>query len=61
MAKNLHSFQHPAALYFSMGFAGYVTVCVQLYCVSFHCLLKQNRQTTNKKQADKHTRKKQQN
>jgi hypothetical protein len=21
-----------------MGFAGYVTVCVQLYCVSFHCL-----------------------
>jgi hypothetical protein len=22
---------------FSMGFAGYVTVCVQLYCISFHC------------------------
>jgi hypothetical protein len=21
-----------------MGFAGYVTVCVQLYCVSCHCL-----------------------
>jgi hypothetical protein len=21
-----------------MGFAGYVTVCVQLYCVGFHCL-----------------------
>jgi hypothetical protein len=21
-----------------MGFAGYVTACVQLYCVSFHCL-----------------------
>jgi hypothetical protein len=21
-----------------MGFAGYVTFCVQLYCVSFHCL-----------------------
>jgi hypothetical protein len=21
-----------------MGFAGYVTVCVQLYCASFHCL-----------------------
>jgi hypothetical protein len=24
--------------YCSMGFAGYVTVCVQLYCVSCHCL-----------------------
>jgi hypothetical protein len=22
----------------SMGFAGYVSVCVQLYCVGFHCL-----------------------
>jgi hypothetical protein len=22
-----------------MGFAGYVSVCVQLYCVGFHCLL----------------------
>jgi hypothetical protein len=22
----------------SMGFAGYITVCVQLYCVSFHRL-----------------------
>jgi hypothetical protein len=21
-----------------MGFGGYVSVCVQLYCVSFHCL-----------------------
>jgi hypothetical protein len=21
-----------------MGFAGYVSVCVQLYCVTFHCL-----------------------
>jgi hypothetical protein len=21
-----------------MGFAGYVTVCMQLYCVDFHCL-----------------------
>jgi hypothetical protein len=21
-----------------MGFVGYVTVCVQLYCVSCHCL-----------------------
>jgi hypothetical protein len=21
-----------------MGFAGYITVCVQLYCVSCHCL-----------------------
>jgi hypothetical protein len=21
-----------------MGFAGYVSVCVQLYCVGFHCL-----------------------
>jgi hypothetical protein len=21
-----------------MGFEGYVTVCMQLYCVSFHCL-----------------------
>jgi hypothetical protein len=23
---------------FSMDFAGYVFVCVQLYCVGFHCL-----------------------
>jgi hypothetical protein len=22
----------------SMGFAGYVSICVQLYCVGFHCL-----------------------
>jgi hypothetical protein len=22
----------------SLGFAGYITVCVQLYCVSCHCL-----------------------
>jgi hypothetical protein len=29
---------HPAALYCSMDFAGYVSVCVQLYCVGFHCL-----------------------
>jgi hypothetical protein len=21
-----------------MGFAGYVSVCMQLYCVGFHCL-----------------------
>jgi hypothetical protein len=35
-----------------MGFAGYVSICMQLYCVS--C---QNKQTTKKKQADKHTRK----
>jgi hypothetical protein len=21
-----------------MGFAGYVSVCLQLYCVGFHCL-----------------------
>jgi hypothetical protein len=25
-------------LVLAMGFAGYVTVCVQLYCVSCHCL-----------------------
>jgi hypothetical protein len=24
--------------YMYMGFAGYVSVCMQLYCVSFHCL-----------------------
>jgi hypothetical protein len=28
---------HPAALYCTMGIAGYVSVCVQLYCVGFHC------------------------
>jgi ABC-type uncharacterized transport system permease subunit len=27
-----------AAMYCSMGFAGYVSVCVQLYCVGFHSL-----------------------
>jgi hypothetical protein len=26
-------FKHPAALYCSMGFAGYVSFCVQLYCI----------------------------
>jgi hypothetical protein len=31
-------FKHPAVLYCSMAFAGYVSVCVQLYCVGFHCL-----------------------
>jgi hypothetical protein len=31
-------FKHPAALYCSMGFARFVAVCVQLYCVGFHCL-----------------------
>jgi hypothetical protein len=32
-------FQHPAALYCSMGFGGYVSFCVQLYCMLvFHCL-----------------------
>jgi sulfite exporter TauE/SafE len=48
-----------------MGIAGYVSVCVQLYCVGFHCLGTcfglhghfHNKQTTKKEQADKHTRK----
>jgi hypothetical protein len=30
-------FYHSAALYCSMGIAGYVSVYVQLYCVGFHC------------------------
>jgi hypothetical protein len=29
-------FQHSAALYCSVVIAGYVSVCVQLYCVGFH-------------------------
>jgi hypothetical protein len=28
-------FKHHAALYCSMGLAGYVSVCMLLYCVSF--------------------------
>jgi hypothetical protein len=39
--SNLYSstiFQHPAALYCSMGFACYVTTYVQLCCVSCHSL-----------------------
>jgi hypothetical protein len=49
-----------------MGFAGYVSICVQLYCGGFHSLslhvsvymaLQVCRQTTKKEQADKQTHK----
>jgi hypothetical protein len=34
----VHYLVHKSPTMISMGFVGYVTVCVQLYCVSFHCL-----------------------
>jgi hypothetical protein len=48
--KKLSDYQiNTAALYCSIGFAGYVTICVQLYCVT--------EQTNNKEKASrqKHT------
>jgi phosphotransferase system glucose/maltose/N-acetylglucosamine-specific IIC component len=46
-----------------MGIASYVSVCLQLYCmlvftVFYYMFCSQNRQTTKKEHADKHTRKK---
>jgi hypothetical protein len=47
-----------------MGIAGYVSICVQLYCVGFHCLslhvsayMAIFKCVGWKEQADKHTRK----
>jgi hypothetical protein len=33
MCLNDTIFQHPSSLYCSMSIAGYVSVCVQLYCM----------------------------